>query len=966
MRHFLDENRWFDETLSVRLSSETRQWDLLAHLTTTRGLAYEATKAVLIALQGKENQSTVNSSVVQQRLREMSGTERGGLLACLLRRHCAEVLLASPPLLSRLTATLTATLPLLEEAGLKGVLAQVAPHNAGLRRIYRKLIVKGDKGYDDERKCEEFGLALALANLSVEAALLLLKKRRQNGKVSEGSSKYLTFVKKDLRRINRSSRMPRRPLCAGPCHAMLVRPDDESVFSWGSSAGGAMGHGADATRFVVPPRRISHFASAGSKVKVYAVHAGKAHSLAVTDCGLFSWGSSLHGQLGLGRERRAERRPAMITALSHRVISAAAAGQYHSLALDVCGRVYSWGWGVHGQLGTGDVEDEFKPRRIRLSGCLKGAQVSAGYAHSLVLSTDGEVWAFGCGLFGQMGGGHNRKCSVPTKVASLSGVRLVASGFFHCLAVTGDHELYVWGCNPQVLRLEAQQKKRERLQGLKKHQQQQEHRNNNLLKKSNDLVAASADSSVAAAPDEDRQHHATDEKALTAEDAAETSHLAPMLVDASAVRGRIVQMSCGNQHSVLLTDEGIVIIFGRNVDGQLGTGSRREERVPVQLTGRFLDNSPIVEVAAGADYTLALSSSGTVIAWGSNSFAQLGRAPVDDIGGGVGNATTPTNGLSSGEKVLMMKTTRRIIKLKNSLQNSSDVPRPVQFAATLTENSEDDCDNTFYPEDNTVSNLSDASAEEAVKTAEAFRHFSSADHDGGVEILLHLIMETFHPHLDVRVLVKRCLVADNPTAAAKLSLLGGNMPQAFEFALQQAFKEKRRNEEPDASTKLAESIFKAFVFYSGEAKCRDEDYEDEEEGQMTTARKRLLERLVSCWQDQRFSFVHLERLFLMHADSHILRTLVLTLFRPEYEENEERCRGGPDEGGPEGPKMVNLFTPEFCLKIGDRCVKDIKVKNAGKEMMKGQKSPELEEAPSSLVERAGQWLVRTGSRDNLV
>ena len=36
IRHFLDDNAWFDDCLVVRMATETRQWDLLGHVARTR------------------------------------------------------------------------------------------------------------------------------------------------------------------------------------------------------------------------------------------------------------------------------------------------------------------------------------------------------------------------------------------------------------------------------------------------------------------------------------------------------------------------------------------------------------------------------------------------------------------------------------------------------------------------------------------------------------------------------------------------------------------------------------------------------------------------------------------------------------------------------------------------------------------------------------------------------------------
>ena len=43
-------------------------------------------------------------------------------------------------------------------------------------------------------------------------------------------------------------------------------------------------------------------------------------------------------------------------------------------------------------------------------------QIDAGYAHTLLMSEKGDVWTFGCGLFGQMGNGDNKKVGLPITV----------------------------------------------------------------------------------------------------------------------------------------------------------------------------------------------------------------------------------------------------------------------------------------------------------------------------------------------------------------------------------------------------------------------------------------------------------------------------------------------------------------------------------------------------------------------
>lgn len=86
---------------------------------------------------------------------------------------------------------------------------------------------------------------------------------------------------------------------------------------------------------------------------------------------------------------------------------------------------------------------------------------------------------------------------------------------------------------------------------------------------------------------------------------------------------RVVQVTCGLHHSVLLTETGEVYAFGSNQQGQLGLGDfvHREKptKVPVSAS--------IVQVAAGSNHTVLLSVHGQVFTFGSNQKGQLGRLP---------------------------------------------------------------------------------------------------------------------------------------------------------------------------------------------------------------------------------------------------------------------------------------------------------------------------------------------------
>lgn len=82
----------------------------------------------------------------------------------------------------------------------------------------------------------------------------------------------------------------------------------------------------------------------------------------------------------------------------------------------------------------------------------------------------------------------------------------------------------------------------------------------------------------------------------------------------------ISQVSCGLQHTVLLTSHGNVFTFGSNQFGQLGTGDVKGRPTPHRVA-----ISEVKQVAAGSYHTVMLHENGHVLTCGSNKSGQLGR-----------------------------------------------------------------------------------------------------------------------------------------------------------------------------------------------------------------------------------------------------------------------------------------------------------------------------------------------------
>ena len=110
----------------------------------------------------------------------------------------------------------------------------------------------------------------------------------------------------------------------------------------------------------------------------------------------------------------------------------------------------------------------------------------------------------------------------------------------------------------------------------------------------------------------------------------------------------IVQVASNDESSYALASDGTVYSWGFNSNGQLGDGTNTNSNVPVAVktTGTPMDGKTIVQVAAGAPYSLALASDGTIYSWGNNSKGQLGNGTTINYTVPVATSTTGNSALA--------------------------------------------------------------------------------------------------------------------------------------------------------------------------------------------------------------------------------------------------------------------------------------------------------------------------------
>ena len=232
-------------------------------------------------------------------------------------------------------------------------------------------------------------------------------------------------------------------------------------------------------------------------------------------------------------------------------------GYDHSIALTGDGSVWAWGTNGNGQVGDGTTTTRTSPTHITALTSI--SRVAAGHRYSVAVTQSGNVYAWGRNYAGQLGNGSATDSSSPVQVSSISTATNVAAGLVHTLALLADGTVRAWGDN---------------------------------------AVGNLGDGTT-------------------------TDRLSP--VEVAGLTG-IVSIGAGSSFSVALNDDGSVWTWGSNFGGQLGDCSTTERWSPAQVSGL----SDVVQIAVGSAFVLALTVDATVYAWGDNDDAQLGDGTTVD------------------------------------------------------------------------------------------------------------------------------------------------------------------------------------------------------------------------------------------------------------------------------------------------------------------------------------------------
>ncbi|MCL7051380.1 hypothetical protein MKW94_016022 [Papaver nudicaule] len=352
---------------------------------------------------------------------------------------------------------------------------------------------------------------------------------------------------------------------------------------------------------------------------------------------VWSWGAGTDGQLGTAKLQD-EHLPQLIHSLNHAAnrISQLACGGAHVIALTRNdGKVFTWGRGTSGQLGHGDSTNCLNPKPVKLLETLFISHVSAGWNHSGFVSDSGKVYTCGDGSFGQLGHGDYESHNSPVEVSYFDSkhVEQIACGLRHSLVLLkGQPEAQIHGFGSgkrgqlgvSVDRIKRLSNLPQAVKGLE---------NVEILN-----IYANGDHSAAVSAD---GHVYTWGKGFSGKSDA----YSPQILSSPL---KFTKVALGWNHALLLTDAEEVFMLGGKYHGMLSDpGKMRVEMHPpihesssqssdsdkrMSILGKVLElnETKVIDVAAGSEHSAILTENGEIMAWGWGEHGQLGLGNTCD------------------------------------------------------------------------------------------------------------------------------------------------------------------------------------------------------------------------------------------------------------------------------------------------------------------------------------------------
>lgn len=398
------------------------------------------------------------------------------------------------------------------------------------------------------------------------------------------------------------------------------------VVCWGSGTSGQLGNGGSASS-------SSPVAVTGAASGFTSLAAGTSTTCALATAGSVKcWGLGTSGQLGNGASSSSTT-PVSVSGLSD--VASIGKGASNTCAVTTGGAATCWGAEAGGQLGDGRFGSSTPTSNVPVDvlGATSGmAAISSGTDHTCALTVTGSARCWGAGSFGQLGGGPRAPLAPAAPRGLSSGVASIAAAQDTTCVRTTTGAARCWGTNLYNLlgNGTASWSIPTEVTGLTS---------------GVGAIATGGDGSCALSTAGAASCWGTGLLGGLG-NASFTNRAAPVSV--IGVSSGATSLGVGGVHACAVTAAGGVKCWGYNDDGRLGDGGVNLEGGPVDVTGL---SSGVAAVAVGGSHACALKATGGVACWGVGSSGQVGNGSFTTV-------TTPVDvvGLSSGVTALALGT----------------------------------------------------------------------------------------------------------------------------------------------------------------------------------------------------------------------------------------------------------------------------------------------------------------------
>ena len=213
---------------------------------------------------------------------------------------------------------------------------------------------------------------------------------------------------------------------------------DGTLWAWGANGSGQLGLN-NGSQYSVPKQ-------VGTLTNWKSVYSGYNHTAAIkTDGTLWLWGNNYYGQLGLNSSGQYAyySSPKQVGALTN--WSSVCAGFYNTAAIKTDGTLWTWGENNYGHLGLNNMNNYSSPKQVGLLTNWKNIVINQ--SHAVAVKTDGSLWVWGGNNAGDLGLNNTTSYSSPMQVGLLRNWSQVSIGIAQngTLAIKTDGTLWAWG-----------------------------------------------------------------------------------------------------------------------------------------------------------------------------------------------------------------------------------------------------------------------------------------------------------------------------------------------------------------------------------------------------------------------------------------------------------------------------------------------------------------------------------------